>query len=78
MADLEDFAFFEVFGLPNFLQTKVLKNYLPKTRVSNCYIDISLLDLSITGLSLQKCRKKQKSGKNWLNLKYFESKFKAL
>ena len=64
MADLEDFAFFEVFGLPNFLQTKVLKNYLPKTRVSNSYIDISILDLSITSLSLQKCRKMQKSGKN--------------
>ena len=63
MADLEDFAFFEVFGLPNFLQTKVLKNYLPKTRVSNCYIDIAILDLSITSLSLQKCEKMQKSGK---------------
>ena len=34
MADLEDFTFFEVFGLSNFLQTKVLKNYLTKTRVS--------------------------------------------
>ena len=64
MADLEDFAFFEVFGFPNFLQTKTFKNYLPKTRVSNCYIDISILDLSITSLSLQKCRKMQKSGKN--------------
>ena len=63
MADLEDFAFFEVFGWPNFLQTKVFKNYLPKTRVSNCYIDISILDLSITSLSLQKCGKMQKSGK---------------
>ena len=61
MADLEDF---EVFGLPNFLQTKVFENYLPKTMVSNCYIDISILDLSITSLSLQKYGKMQKSGKN--------------
>ena len=63
MADLEDFAFFEVFGLPNFLQTKVFKKYLPKTWVSNCYIDISILDFSITSFSLQKCEKMQKSGK---------------
>ena len=63
MADLEDFAFFEVFGLSNFLQTKVFKNYLPKTSVSNCYIDISILDLSITSLSLQKCGKMKESGK---------------
>ena len=63
MADLEDFAFFEVFGLSNFLQTKVLKYYLPKTKVSNCYIDISILDLSSTSLTLQKCGKMKKSGK---------------
>ena len=63
MADLEDFAFFEVFGLSNFLQTNVVKNYLPKTKVSNCYIDISILDLSSTSLSLQKCGKMKKSGK---------------
>ncbi len=63
MADLEDFAFFEVFGLSNFLQTKVLKNYLPKTKVSNCYIDISILDLSSTSLSLQKCGKMKKADK---------------
>ena len=37
--------------------TKVLKNYLPKTSVSNCCIDISILDLDITSRSLQKCGK---------------------
>ena len=63
MADLEDFAIFEVFGLSNFLQTKVLKNHLPKTKASNCYIDISIIDLSSTSLSLQKCGKMKKSGK---------------
>ena len=63
MADLEDFVFFEVFGLSNFLQPKVFKNYLPKTKVSNCYIDISILDLSSTSLTLQKCGKMKKSGK---------------
>ena len=66
MADLEDFAFFEVFSLSNFLQTKVLKYYLPKTKVSNCYIDISILDLSSTSLSLQKCGKYRNQEKSSL------------
>ena len=74
MADLEDFASFEVFGLPNFLKTKFLKNNLPKTMFSNCYIDIFILDLSITSLSL----KKAKIEKNLAKLKCFETKFKAL